>query len=232
MGGGSLEPRSRDYWGGPGSLWLSPAPPPAPRPSPFPALEHVALTIYGAADAAVREPGSPGAAATKAREAGRGRQRPPGPVCAASYLRPSLPTPEWRGRKEVLGNQALSSRSGAFTCAQVYAGEGNLINAPLKAISTPPRLCRARSSGVPQGWRRTQGPSPASSLLVPDCSGAGVGRVNLRGGMSNRYSSVVSPQGPPGRMESRPGGEGLQPHPRGFHGKRKGGVISSSPPPV
>lgn len=91
--------------GGPGSLWLSPAPPPAPRPSPLPALEHVALTIYGAADAAVRELGSPGAAATKAREAGRGRQRPPGPVCAASYLRRSLPTPEWRGRKEVLGTR-------------------------------------------------------------------------------------------------------------------------------
>ena len=62
---------------GHGSLWLGPAPPPAPWPSPLPAPEHVALTIYGAAAAAVREPGSPGAAATKAEEARRGRRRPP-----------------------------------------------------------------------------------------------------------------------------------------------------------
>lgn len=85
-GGGSQESGSRDGRNGgggarPGSLWLGPAPPPAPRPSPLPALEHVALTIYGAADAAVREPGSPGAAATKARGSGAG---------AAAASRPRL----------------------------------------------------------------------------------------------------------------------------------------------
>lgn len=142
-----------------------PAPPPAPRPSPLPALEHVALTIYGAADAAVREPGSPGAAATKAGS-GAG---------AAAASRPSvrrlLSVPAHtrvERAKGGSGNQALPSRSGAFTCAQVYAGEGNLINAPpLGYAQTPYALASYNQGGSPR-VRGTQGLSPASPPLTPD----------------------------------------------------------------
>lgn len=136
--------------GGPGSLWLGPAPPPAPRPSPLPALEHVALTIYGAADAAVRA-GEPGRSSNKGPGSGAG-------AAAASWpsvrrlLPPSVPARTGVERaKGGSGNPALPSRSEAFTCAQVYAGEGNLINAPLKAIPTPTRLWHPRPGEFPKG---------------------------------------------------------------------------------
>lgn len=109
---------------GHGSLWLGPAPPPAPWPSPLPAPEHVALTIYGAAAAAVREPGSPGAAATKAEEARRGRRRPPGPVRAPSHLYPSRPAEEQGRQKGGSRNLGSSTPSQGFHLRPGVCGGG------------------------------------------------------------------------------------------------------------
>lgn len=165
-----------------------------PVAQPGPAPSSPALSTPGSGARRSHDLWGRGCRSERAGEPGRSGNKGPGSgagaaaaswSCVRRLLPPSVPAHTGVERANGgSGNQALSSRSGAFTCAQVYAGEGNLINAPFKAISTPPRLCHATSSGVPQGWRGTQGLSPASSLLVPDCSGAGVGRVNLMGGMS------------------------------------------------
>lgn len=117
---------------GRGSLWLGPAPPPAPWPSPLPAPEHVALTIYGAAAAAVREPGSPAQRQQRQRKRGGGGGGLPA-GCAPS---PTSAGPDLWGAGKSEGRLREPGLSHplpwAFTCAQVYAGEANLIN------NTPP----------------------------------------------------------------------------------------------
>lgn len=211
---------------GHGSLWLGPAPPPAPWPSPLPAPEHVALTIYGAAAAAVREPGSPGAAATKAEEARRGRRRPPGRVRTPSHLCRSRPAGERGRQKGGSRNPGSPTPSQGFHLRPGVCGGGEPDQhspfPPTPALPASPRLRLLLGM-----WGYPDGGEPGAPHLcalhsLPDSSGAGGGRVSLGEGDELDRAEESAPSAPQSSPSPAPGGEGPYPHPRGFHGKRGG----------
>lgn len=110
---------------GRGSLWLGPAPPPAPWPSPLPAPEHVALTIYGAAAAAVREPGSPAQRQQRPRKRGGGG----GGLPAGCAPPPTAAGPDLRGagkteRRLLPETRAASSLPGLSPAPRCMRGRG------------------------------------------------------------------------------------------------------------
>lgn len=128
---------------------------------PGPAPSSPALFTPGSGARRSHDLWGRGCRSERAGEPGRSGNKGPGSgagAAAASWpsvrrlLPPSVPARTGEERaKGGSGNPALPSRSGAFTCAQVYAGEGNLINAPLKAIPTPTRLWHLRPGGFPKG---------------------------------------------------------------------------------
>lgn len=231
-GGGSQETSSRDRGEG--------AREPVARPGPAPS--SLALSTPGSGARRSHDlwgrgcrserAGEPGAAATKAEEARRGRRRPPGRLRTLSYLCRSRPAGSREDRKEALGTRAPPSPPRAFTCAQVYAGEANLIN------NTPhPGLSRislvlgsAKNAGAPRGWWGTQAPRLRALHCPRDSSGAGGGRVSLGEGDKLDRPGESAPNAP-GVLRVPLREEGPHPHSEVSKESERGGCRWLIPTP-
>lgn len=219
---------------GHGSLWLGPAPPPAPWPSPLPAPEHVALTIYGAAAAAVREPGSPGAAATKAEEARRGRRRPPGRVRTPSHLCRSRPAGERGRQKGGSRNPGSPTPSQGFHLRPGVCGGGEPDQhspfPPTPALPASPRLRLLLGMwGCPDGGE-PGAPHLCALHSLPDSSGAGGGRVSLGEGDELDRAEESAPSAPQSSPSPAPGGGGAVSPPPRFPWEARGASLAHPHP--
>lgn len=214
-------PSARDGRWEPGASsrdWGEGAREPVARPGPAPSSS--ALSTPGSGARRSHDLWGRGCRSEGAGEPGRSGNKGPGSeagAAAASYLDGPGPHGSGAGRKEALGT-GTPPPFGAFTCAQVCAGEDSRLNPqaiPRLSLRLPLRTWGAQGCGEP-------GPLTCE-LSTPGQTRPERGSdVGVWGRGRARWSREVSPRRPPRSWSPAPGGRGASPPPR-FPWEARGG---------